>query len=225
MRISGRESTRSSERETAEDCLSILVREIHTVIAATVDDDGLPITCAIDMMDSDEDGLYFLTARGKGFHQRLCSQGFIALTGIKGNDTMSSIAVSVRGRVEEAGTSVLRRLLEKNPYMYGIYPTDESRKALVAFRLYEGTGEYFDLSTRPIERRCFGFGGCAAGSEILLITDRCTGCGRCLASCPQQCIDTGTVPFRIRNENCLMCGRCVEVCPREAVIRRKDDDT
>ena len=31
-----------------------LVEEIHTTIVATVDDDGLPITAAIDMMDYDE---------------------------------------------------------------------------------------------------------------------------------------------------------------------------
>ena len=34
--------------------LRYLEREIHSVIAATVDDNGLPITCAIDIMDSDE---------------------------------------------------------------------------------------------------------------------------------------------------------------------------
>ena len=43
-----------------------LVEEIHTTIVATVDDDGLPITAAIDMMDYDENSLYFLTARRKG---------------------------------------------------------------------------------------------------------------------------------------------------------------
>lgn len=51
----------------ASDFLRFLQQEIHTVIAATVDDRGLPVTCAIDIMDSDETGLYFLTAKGKGF--------------------------------------------------------------------------------------------------------------------------------------------------------------
>ena len=45
--------------------LSYIVNEIHTTVAATVDDEGLPVTTAIDMMDSDENGLYFLTAKGK----------------------------------------------------------------------------------------------------------------------------------------------------------------
>lgn len=35
---------------------------------ATVDDSGPPVTCAIDRVDVDEKGLYFLTAKGKGFY-------------------------------------------------------------------------------------------------------------------------------------------------------------
>ena len=102
MKTSGTVSAKSSEKkpETAEDFLSFLTDEIHTVIAASTDDDGLPVTCAIDIMDSDETGLYFLTAKGKGFYQRLEKRKFISVTGVKGNVTMSSIAVSVRGHVE-----------------------------------------------------------------------------------------------------------------------------
>ena len=74
----------------------------HTV-AATVDDDGLPVTCAIDIMDADENGLYFLTAKGKGFYHRLKTQGYLALTGMKGRDTLSCVAVSVRGKIRELG--------------------------------------------------------------------------------------------------------------------------
>ena len=55
------------------------------------------------MMDADETGLYFLTAKGKGFYTRLKEKGYLALTGIKGEDTMSCVAVSVRGRVKEFG--------------------------------------------------------------------------------------------------------------------------
>lgn len=64
--------------------LKFLEKEIHTVIAATADENGLPVTCAIDIMDSDENGIYFLTAKGKGFYTRLKSSGFIAMTGMKG---------------------------------------------------------------------------------------------------------------------------------------------
>ena len=72
----------------SKEYLSYLVREIHTTVVATVDDAGLPVTAAIDMMDADEGGIYFLTARGKGFYNRLKKRGTLALTGMKGTDTM-----------------------------------------------------------------------------------------------------------------------------------------
>lgn len=56
---------------TAKDYLEYVVEQIHSTVVATVDDDGLPVTCVIDMMYADENGLYFLTARGKNFYKRL----------------------------------------------------------------------------------------------------------------------------------------------------------
>lgn len=201
---------------------SLLCRTIHTVVAATADDRGLPVTCAIDIMDYDDRNLYFLTARGKGFYQRLKARPFMSLTGIMGHDTMSSAAVTVRGRVEELDETVLNRLLQKNAYMYEIYPSAESRKALSAFRLCDGSGEYFDLSVRPVFRKQFVFGcGSDAGPCRFVITDKCTGCGLCLSACPQQCIESGNVPFSIRSSSCLMCGRCADICPAGAL--RKED--
>lgn len=199
--------------------LSFLVREIHTVIVATVDDEGLPVTAAIDMMDWDENGLYFLTAKGKGFYDRLKKRGNLALTGIKGNDTMSRVAVSVRGKAEEVGPSVLPRLLEKNPYMYGIYPTEESRKALTVFRICAGNGEWFDLSKKPIERASFVFGGKAVEPIRYHITDACIGCETCGTACPQNCIDFSNIPAVIQQEHCLHCGNCMQICPAGAVER------
>ena len=90
----------------AREYLNYIVQEIHTTIVATVDDEGLPVTAAIDMMDADENGLYFLTARGKSFYDRLMKRGFLALTALKGEATMTSAAVSVRGKVRELGYSV-----------------------------------------------------------------------------------------------------------------------
>ena len=101
----------------AKDYLTYLVNEIHTCVVATVDDDGLPVTTAIDMMDCDENSLYFLTAKGKGFYDRLKKQGYIALTGIKGESTMTSVVVSVRGKVREIGYGLIPKLIDKNPYM------------------------------------------------------------------------------------------------------------
>lgn len=97
-----------------EKILAFLRDEIHTAVMATADDSGNPVTCAIDVMDGDGSGLYFLTAKGKNFYARLKARGFAALTGIAGDSTMTRVAVSVRGKVKEQRRDVLRRLLEKN---------------------------------------------------------------------------------------------------------------
>ena len=143
---------------TVQQYLSYIVNDIHRTIVATVDDKGLPVTCAIDMMDADENSLYFLTAKGKSFYDRLIKRKFLAFTAMKGEDTMTSVAVSVRGKVRELGYDKIPELFEKNPYMKEIYPTEESRRALTVFQIYEGNGEWFDLSKKPIERASFAFG-------------------------------------------------------------------
>ena len=186
---------------------------------ATVDEKGLPVTCAVDIMDSDDNGLYFLTAKGKGFYHRLVKQGYVALTGMKGSDTLSRIAVSVRGKVEEIGNERLDRLLNKNPYMLEIYPTEQSREVLTVFRLYEGDGEWFDLSKKPIERFSFSVGGKNLTAQGYVITERCNGCRKCGDVCPQNCIDFENTLAVIEQEHCLHCGNCFSVCPQKAIIK------
>lgn len=200
--------------------LKYLVEEIHTTVMATVDNNGLPVTCAIDMMDYDESGLYFLTAKGKNLYDRLTEKGYVALTGMKGNDTLSCIAISVSGKAQEIGSEPLDRLFEKNSYMKEIYPTKESRKALTVFRIYEGNGEWFDLSKKPIERASFTFGNGQKTNQGYEIGDNCVGCKACETVCPQGCIDFGAVPAKIIQNNCLHCGNCMTVCPNNAVIKR-----
>ena len=200
--------------------LEFVVKEIHTTVVATVDDDGLPVTSAIDMMDADEGGLYFLTAKGKGFYERLKKREFLALTAMKGKDTMSSVAISIKGKVRELGPDKIRDLFEKNPYMNEIYPTEESMKALTVFQIYEGTGEWFDLSKKPIERDSFSFGAAEKKEEGYFITEDCIGCGSCLNVCPQNCIESDDVPHVIEQEHCLHCGNCMNACPAGAVVRR-----
>ena len=202
------------------DYLAFLVNEIHTCIVATVDDDGLPVTAAVDMMEHDENGLLFLTAKGKGFYDRLIKRGHIALTGVKGGDTMTSVAVSVRGKVRELGYDLIPKLFEKNPYMREIYPTEESMHVLTVFQINEGSGEWFDLSKKPIERASFSFGGAEKTQKGYFITDSCIGCQSCAAVCPQQCINTGSIPLVIDRAHCLHCGNCAEVCPVGAVEKK-----
>lgn len=140
------------------DYLAFIVNEIHTTVVATADDDGLPVTCAVDMMDCDENSLYFLTAKGKNFYSRLKKRGYVSLTGVKGADTMSSVAVTVRGKVRELGAVKVKELFDKNPYMYELYPDERSQEVISVFELYEGSGDWFDLSVKPIGTASFKLG-------------------------------------------------------------------
>lgn len=203
--------------------LKFVCEEIHTTVVATVDDEGLPVTCAIDIMDYDENSLYFLTAKGKNFYKRLKSRKYMALTAMKGGDTMSCVAISIRGKVRELGSELLPELFEKNPYMNEIYPNKKSRGALTVFQIYEGSGEWFDLSKKPIERECFTFGGARAIESGYFVTDKCSGCNSCYSICPQKCIDITVTPAVIKQENCLKCGNCYEICPSGAVIKRNKE--
>ena len=203
-----------------KDYLQYIVEKIHSTVFATVDSEGRPVTCAIDIMDYDESSLYFLTAKGKNCYDRLKANENIAFTAMKGEDTLSCVAVSVQGKAMEIGADRLPDLFRKNPYMEKIYPDVRSRSALTVFKIYEGIGEWFDLSKQPIERASFSFGGAQAKETGYFVTDRCIGCKLCYSKCPQKCIDITQKPVVIEQEHCLHCGNCFEICPARAIERR-----
>lgn len=202
-----------------ESVFKFLVDNIHTVVISTVDEFDLPVTCAIDIMDYDNHGLYFLTARGKNFFERLSSKKFISMTGLYGESILSSISVSVRGKVVDIGSDMITTLFNKNAYMNDIYPTAESRIALTVIYIYEGDVEWFDLSKKPIERASFTFGKVENARKGYFITNDCIGCNQCYSICPQMCIDNERVPYMIKKRHCLNCGNCYNICKQKAVIK------
>ena len=62
--------------------LRILREEIHSTVFATVDDQGLPTARVIDIMLTDENSLYFITAIGKSFYQQLMDKQYVAISGL-----------------------------------------------------------------------------------------------------------------------------------------------
>lgn len=204
-----------------KDYLYMLCEEIHSVVAATVDKDGLPASRAMDVMLEDGESIYFLTAIGKDFYDQLMNRKYISISGMSnGGGTMDKKAISLSGKVREADDSILQKIFEKNPYMAEIYPIEEGRKVLKAFQLYEGQGMFFDLTKKPITKDRFVVGRGQITGNGYYITEACKNCGRCAELCPQGAIIKEKT-FRINSGNCINCGECLEVCPYGAVERTR----
>jgi uncharacterized pyridoxamine 5'-phosphate oxidase family protein len=129
--------------------LKELVEKMHTVVLATVDKENHPQTRAIEIMLNQDDKLYFLTATTKPLYEELIINPFISFTGIKGQDVMSSKAITVSGIVRGVGQQLLKEILIKNPYMEELYPTPEKKETLRVFEMAHGRGQFFDLSVVP----------------------------------------------------------------------------
>jgi len=60
---------------------------------------------------------------------------------------------------------------------------------------------------------CIGF-----APEMIFRDIRCTGCGRCVKSCPNEAHQFNAAGTHIfRRENCTACGACVEACYSDAL--------
>lgn len=119
-----------------QEIFAFIRNQIHTAVFAVVDGEGRSVTCAIDIMDYNESGLYFLTAKGQNFYGRLEAKEQIAFTAMKGEEPLSCVAVSVQGKVKEIGPDRLPDLFRKNPYMEKIYAAPRSRSVLTVFQIY-----------------------------------------------------------------------------------------
>lgn len=206
------------------DYLIILKNDIHSAVFATIDENGLPDARVIDIMLVDSNSLYFITAKGKKFYKQLMEQKFAAVSGMTdGDHSLDKKAISIRGKIRNIGNTKLEEVFTENPYMNEIYPSIESRNALAVFQMYEGQGEYFDLSAKPIYRDTFYLGGnhdIHTGAHGFYVTENCNQCEKCFSECPQNCINVIDEKVSINQAHCLHCGRCYEICPNNAILKR-----
>lgn len=198
-----------------QDYLRTLTEEFHSAVIATIAEDGHPTTRVIDIMLYDDEGVYFLTARGKEFYRQLKEQKYISLSAVQ-----KKKSISLRGKVRSIGHKYLTEIFEKNTYMQKIYP-EGTREVLEVFQIYEADGQFFDISAPShVTRESFSLGKKNVSSEGYFITSSCIGCKSCLSACPQKCIDISAIPAVIIQNRCLHCGECKEICPANAVIIR-----
>ena len=193
-------------------CLGLL-GEVRSLSFATVDQNGEAQVRIVDVTYMEE-GIYFVTARGKDFYRELCASAKVGVVGMTGDWKM----IRLNAKVKKLDRAYVDLLFEKMGSIKDVYPGD-SRRIMEAFCLESGHGELFDLGEVPVKRESFAFGGEKIRHKGYEIDDTCIACGVCADACPQSCIDSGETYF-IRKENCLHCGLCSEVCPADAVVRR-----
>ena len=190
-----------------------LLREVKSVTFSTVNG-GEPASRIIDVMLVDDDGLYFVTARGKAFYRQIDEVPTVAVSAM----TKDWVAIRLVGDIRKVeGRELVDRVFEANPMMKDIYP-GEKRDILDGFHVYRGRGELFDLSSSTPARQRFAFGGAAVRPCGYRILDTCISCGACAEACPEGIISEGD-PYVIAQAHCLECGRCAEVCPVDAIER------
>ena len=192
-----------------------LLNKMRTVTCATVRN-GAPAARIISLMSVDETGIYFITARGKGFYQQLEDNQNVALCGLN----KQAVTVRIEGKVKRRPEKeLLDKCFIEQSKMNNIYP-GQTRYILEVFQVYCGVGEIFDLSTeRPVRSR-FSFGDAIVNPSGSLINDRCTGCGDCLAVCPVDAISS-VGGYQIDGSRCLECANCVEICSYNAIDQAK----
>ena len=60
--------------------------------------------------------------------------------------------------------------------------------------------------------------------KVLIDSEKCTGCGSCLADCQRHVLEIKNKKAVVINDNCLKCGHCLAVCPANAVRLSGFDD-
>ena len=158
---------------TKQDYLKLLVETIHSTTIATIGADGHPQTRVIDMMLYDNQGVYFLTAKGKAFYAQLMEQGYIALSA-----TREKVSISLRGKIKNIGSEKLDDIV-RDSFTIG-------KVAQEAPGYYVGEsciGCKLCYSVCP--QKCIDI----TKKPVVIDQHHCLHCGRCAEVCPKQTIE------------------------------------
>lgn len=141
--------------------LSILYKEIHSVVVGMIDSEGHPSSAYLDVMLADDDSIFFMTSNnGRKLIKMLNNSDYISICGKTEGDFFHSKMITIQGRIRNIGKARIDDLMDANPYMKELYPDDqkEKRQIIDVFQVYCGVGVYQDLSVSPAERIPFQFG-------------------------------------------------------------------
>ncbi|KRL20184.1 hypothetical protein FC37_GL000300 [Lactobacillus gallinarum DSM 10532 = JCM 2011] len=112
----------------------------------------------IELVDK-QNRLIFSTIVNGAFYNRLKKHPFISITGLKGTETMNSVAVTVNGKVEEVDDSYMDQIYQAHPEMVEIDSADSrsSRSTLRPFAITPIDGSVYDLRQKPVFQKHFNF--------------------------------------------------------------------
>jgi len=56
------------------------------------------------------------------------------------------------------------------------------------------------------------------GLESVRVTEACTACGACLATCPEHALLRAPKRPTVDDAACTACWACIEICPAGAIL-------
>lgn len=189
-----------------------IVNELRFATFSTIDLKGNPHSRIIEVVHSNEDGLYFITLTAKPFYRQLSLKNKVSITGI----TKDFLQIRINGQVEEVDSTSLDGIFHKNHKLRSRLP-EEKKNLYRVFRIFRGRGEVYTLGINPkVKRIRFAFGGEKVNKSGCIITEKCLQCDRCKQVCPFGAIEEGK-PYKVIPELCDECGFCYSVCPVSAI--------
>ena len=105
---------------TKKECLE-QVREVIDGVLSTVDEEGNSQSRIIDIMHTDEDTVYFLTARGKDVYKELINHPQMSYVNLKDNKSVRINGIAERLEDQRKWIDLM---FEENSYMNNVYPGD-----------------------------------------------------------------------------------------------------
>ena len=202
----------------AQSCLKKL-QYVGVLNFATVGLDGTPQVRCISAIHYEKDALYFFTARGKDFCRELLHDGRVQISAYTRYKEMIRVSARAVPVPEAEQKTCIDRIFCEQPYLENVYP-GRTREIGIVFVIRDMQIEYFNLGVKPIFREQYSVGNSRERRKGYEISGSCIGCGTCIKTCPQGCIEPGK-PYRIAQENCLHCGSCFEHCPVKAVTEKR----
>lgn len=128
-----------------EEVMLVLQDQMKVAVFATVDQDGKPHARHAHIGVANDQGVFFMTHPRTNFYAQLTANPNVAITGMSEEDYLIQV-IRIEGKVRKVDKTLLKQLLEDNPYVKHVYPDESDRQGAQVFQLYEGEGFYHSLT-------------------------------------------------------------------------------